>query len=119
MATLRRLLLATALAVVIAPTLQVLHPGTADAAAYRYWGFLRWSDGAWSFASKGPDAMTPKDGSVDGWRYAVAGKKTPPRLPRAAGDFDQVCGTTPAEAGHKRVGVVLDYGLASEAPDGT
>ncbi|MEQ4205884.1 SCO2322 family protein [Actinopolymorpha sp. B17G11] len=89
--------------------------GTAHADAYRFWGFYQWQDDAWALAKSGPSGVTPKDGAVEGWRLAVSGEKTPPRLPRAAGDFDQICGSTPAETGKKRVAVVVDYGLAGEA----
>jgi len=88
----------------------------ADAAAYRFWGYYQWTNGAWAFATKGPAQVTPQDGAVEGWRLAVSGDTTPPRLPRAAGDFDQLCGSTPAEPGKKRIAVVLDFGLAAEAP---
>jgi hypothetical protein len=94
-------------------------PGTAAAEAYRFWGFYQWTDGAWTLSNKGPAAVTPKDGTVEGWRLAVSGENTAPRVPRADGDFDQICGGTDAESGRKRVAVVLDYGLAEEEPSGT
>jgi hypothetical protein len=89
--------------------------GTAHADAYRFWGFYQWQDDAWKLAKSGPSGVTPKDGAVEGWRLAVSGEKTPPRLPRTSGDFDQICGSTPAETGRKRVAVVIDYGLPGEA----
>ena len=95
-----------------------LGAGTAQAAAYRFWGFYQWKDSAWSLASVGPAAATPADGTVDGWRLAVSAEDAPPRVPRAAGDFDALCAGTPAEPGKKRVGVVVDYGLAEEEPSG-
>ncbi|WP_020573310.1 SCO2322 family protein [Actinopolymorpha alba] len=95
-----------------------LGAGTAQAAAYRFWGYFQWKDNAWAMATEGPASVTPKDGAVEGWRFAVSGEKTPPRLPRAAGDFEQICGSTPAETGKKRVALVIDYGIASEGPDG-
>lgn len=96
----------------------LLGAGTASAEAYRFWGFYQWTDGAWSLASKGPASATPADGAVEGWRLAVSGEKTPPRVPRADGDFDQICDGTAPEPGQKRVAVVLDYGLAAEEPSG-
>src|SRR5262245_33535661 len=57
------------------------NPDPAAAEAYRFWGFYQWKDGAWTFASKGPAAITPADGAVDGWRLAVSGESTPPRVP--------------------------------------
>lgn len=92
--------------------------GTAHADAYRFWGFWQYKEGAWTFASKGPAQITPADGSIEGWRYAISGDATGQRVPRADATFDQLCGSTPAVAGKKRVGVVIDPGAANEAPNG-
>ncbi|GAB3436451.1 SCO2322 family protein [Flindersiella endophytica] len=92
--------------------------GTAHADAYRFWGFWQLKDGAWAFATKGPAQVTPADGSVEGWRYAISGNATGQRVPRATATFDQLCASTPAAAGKKRVGVVIDPGSANEAPNG-
>lgn len=90
-------------------TALVLPAGTAQAASYRFWGYYHLEKGSWAFAQKGPDQVTPKDGSVEGWRFAVADQSTP-RFPRATPSFRDVCGGTDAPAGSKRVAVVLDYG---------
>ncbi|REF34924.1 SCO2322 family protein [Thermasporomyces composti] len=108
----------TALAASAALVLAVVVAGPASAEAYRYWGFYQWKDGAWVLASSGPASVTPEDGAVDGWRLAVSGETTPPRPPRAPGDFEAICGGTPAEPGRKRVAVVVDYGLAEEETSG-
>ena len=90
----------------------------ASAEAFRYWGYYTWGpDGAWTFAEAGSSETVPADGSVEGWRFAVADEAST-RSPRAAGDFETLCGSTPAEDGSKRVGVVLDYGTTEDAPDG-
>lgn len=82
--------------------------------AYRYWGYSHLAEGKWSVATTGPAQYTPKDGAVEGWRYAlVAG--TQPRLPRDVVTFEDVCGSTAAEAGKKRVGVVVDPGRTVDA----
>lgn len=83
---------------------------------YRFWGYYQWSGGQWAFAQQGADAAVPADGSVEGWRYAVGGTK--PRVPRAAGDFAAICGTAPAEAGKKRVAVVIDPGTQADSATG-
>ena len=70
----RRAPLRVVLAALVAACLSALTIAPAHAAAYRYWGFYQLSDGAWTFAQKGPDQTTPKDGSVDGWRFASPGK---------------------------------------------
>jgi len=83
---------------------------------YRFWGYFQWSSGQWAFSQKGADQVVPADGSVEGWRFAVGGAE--PRVPRAAGDFDAICGTTPAETGKKRVALVVDPGTPEDAPSG-
>jgi hypothetical protein len=83
---------------------------------YRFWGYYQWTGGQWAFAQKGADAVVPADGAVEGWRYAVGGAK--PRVPRAAGDFQAICGSTPAETGKKRVALVIDPGTTADALSG-
>jgi hypothetical protein len=83
---------------------------------YRFWGYYQWSGGQWAFSQKGSDVVVPADGSVEGWRYAVGGAK--PRVPRAAGDFQAICGPTPAETGKKRVALVIDPGTPADAVSG-
>lgn len=89
-------------------------------AAYRYWGYwLGTPDQAqqWTFASVGPAFRTPADGTVEGWRFAVASlqSSTPPAI---APDFDAICGPTPVRDGRKRVALIVDPGGASDAPEG-
>jgi hypothetical protein len=105
------------LAAVVAACLSALTLAPAHAAAYRYWGFYELTGGTWAYAQKGPDQTVPKDGAVDGWRFAVADESST-RYPRAVLTFDQVCGSTPAEAGKKRVGLVVDFGRPADAADG-
>ncbi|WP_350277239.1 SCO2322 family protein [Kribbella sp. HUAS MG21] len=83
---------------------------------YRFWGYYQWTNGQWAFSQKGADAFVPADGTVEGWRYAVGGAK--PRVPRAAGDFEAICGKTPAETGKKRVALVVDPGTPEDAVSG-
>jgi len=83
---------------------------------YRFWGYYQWSAGKWAFAQKGADVVVPADGAVEGWRFAVGGAA--PRMPRAAGDFDAICGKTPAETGKKRVALVVDPGTPEDALSG-
>ncbi|WP_156188243.1 SCO2322 family protein [Arsenicicoccus sp. oral taxon 190] len=94
------------------PLLGTLPAHAAD--AYRYWGYYHLSGSTWSFATTGPAATTPADGTVEGFRYAVSDMSTP-RNPRAIMTFAQVCGSTPAAAGRKRVGVVVDFGRGADA----
>ncbi|MEU4287755.1 SCO2322 family protein [Kribbella sp. NPDC026596] len=108
-----RLVLATLAGLLLAGTVAT----TAQAEdGYRFWGYYQWSSGQWAFSQKGADAVVPADGAVEGWRYAVGGAK--PRVPRAAGDFEAICGKTPAETGKKRVALVVDPGTPEDAVSG-
>ena len=93
--------------------------GTAHAAAYRYWTYWQGGTGTWTFATAGPAAVIPLDGSVEGWRFAVtttAGLATD--APSTDPSFDTICAATPAQADRKRVALVIDPGIAAAAPEG-
>ena len=90
----------------------------AQAAAYRYWGYFHLEKGAWAFAQSGPAQFVPKDGAVEGWRFAVADESSV-RDPRATPTFDTLCAATKVAAGTKRVGLVIDYGRPADSADGT
>ncbi|HEV7147500.1 MAG TPA: SCO2322 family protein [Pedococcus sp.] len=92
--------------------------GAANAAAYRFWGYFQLKGTSWQFATKGPDQLTPANGSVEGWRFAVAGD-TETRAPRVTPTFDAICGATKADSAHKRVAVVIDYGRPADQADGS
>jgi len=94
-------------------------PGHASAAtAYRYWSYYVTSPHgtSWQYSERGPASEYPVDGEVQGWRFAVQVDAANGLLPRAAPDFKALCGSTPAKPGELRVGVVLDFGLATDAP---
>ncbi|NUO91602.1 MAG: hypothetical protein HOQ18_12400 [Dermatophilaceae bacterium] len=112
----RRAPLRVVLATLVAACLAALTVAPAHAAAFRFWGFYQLTNGAWTFAQKGSDQTVPKDGSVDGWRFAVADEAST-RFPRAVLTFDQICATTPAETGKTRVGVVVDFGRPADSAD--
>lgn len=96
----------------------VLPAGAAHAAAYRYWGYYQWDGTAWAFAQKGPGQITPADGSVEGYRFAI-GDVDVTRFPRTTEvDFEAICGDTKAADGKKRVAVVLDFGRTADSADG-
>jgi len=114
----RRGPLRVVLALLFAACLGALTVAPAQAAAYRFWGFYQLENGSWVFAQKGPDQTTPAEGSVEGWRFAVADESST-RFPRATLTFEQVCGSTPAEAGKKRVAVVVDFGRAADSEEAT
>ncbi|GAA2151970.1 hypothetical protein FHX52_0636 [Humibacillus xanthopallidus] len=106
------------LSLLLAGAFAALTIAPAQAASYRFWGFYQLSNGAWAFAQKGSDQTVPADGSVEGWRFAV-GDEQSTRFPRAVLTFDQLCGATPAAAGQKRVGLVVDYGRPADSADTT
>ncbi|MFJ3215041.1 SCO2322 family protein [Kitasatospora sp. NPDC086801] len=86
------------------------------ATGYRYWSFWRGAGDGWLYQQQGPAVAVPPDGAVDGWRFAVSpdgGQQA--AQPRAAGDFAALCADTPAQAGRKRVAVVLDFGTTADA----
>jgi hypothetical protein len=115
--TLRPVLAALTVAAALMVAL-VAPAGSASAATYRYWGYYQLQNGAWAFATKGPDQTTPADGAVEGWRFAI-GTEGSTRLPRVTTTFDEVCGPTKAVSGKKRVAVVIDYGRPADTEDGS
>ncbi|MFG2991308.1 SCO2322 family protein [Streptomyces sp. NPDC048257] len=119
----RRRLPAVALALGIA--LALLAAAPALAAGYRYWSF--WDGGAgggaggvkWSYATQGPSLARPADGAVQGFRFAVSKDAAAQAAqPRAAADFEAVCGGTAPVDGRKRVALVIDFGVPEDAPAG-
>jgi len=89
----------------------------AQAAAYRYWGYFHLAKGAWAFSQTGPAQAIPADGTVDGWRFAVADESSI-RTPRATPTFEALCAGTAIKTGSKRVGLVIDFGRPADSADG-
>ncbi|THA33128.1 hypothetical protein E6R18_11200 [Streptomyces sp. A1277] len=108
----------TAALLVAGAVLAVLGAGTAQAAGYRYWSFWEGSASGWSYATQGPSLVRPDDGSVQGFRFAVSADSEDASKPRRAPDFAKICADTPAKGGSKRVALVIDPGVAADAPDG-
>ncbi|MFB9835305.1 SCO2322 family protein [Actinoallomurus acaciae] len=89
----------------------------ASAGTTAFWGYWQADGSKWAFAQTGPASTHPKDGAVEGWRFArSSGESGTP--PRGAADFGEICGSTPKQAGAKRVAVVIDYGESADAPAG-
>ncbi len=110
-----RVLLAGLLVVVGAFVALIATPQNASAMSYRYWSYWIGSDSGWTYSSWGPASLRPDDGSVEGWRFGVSSGTTGAGLqPRATA----ICADTPVEDGLKRVAVIIDPGLAGDAPDG-
>ncbi|MEV0599518.1 SCO2322 family protein [Streptomyces sp. NPDC050315] len=107
----------------LAGTVTGLAAAPAHAEEYRYWSF--WTadaadhgGGGWTYATEGPATARPADGGAAGFRFTVSADSARAAKPRAAADFDAVCGGTKAADGRKRVAVVLDFGTAADAPKG-
>jgi hypothetical protein len=102
-------------------TMLGLAANPASATAYRYWTYWTGAGSTWTFSQVGPASTVPKDGTVQGWRFAlstgVRGETEEPRISPAAA-FDQFCSGTAARAGSKRVAVIFDFGDPSDAPPG-
>ncbi|MFD4632612.1 SCO2322 family protein [Streptomyces sp. NPDC058284] len=106
------------LGVLLAAVVGVLVAAPAQAAGYRYWSFWERDGGQWTYASQGPGTARPDDGDVQGFRFAVSEDSKDAAKPRGAADFEDICADTPAEDGHKRVALVVDFGTAGDAPGG-
>jgi hypothetical protein len=89
----------------------------AQATSYRFWSYWLGGDGDWSFSSQGA-SRRPTDGTVDGWRFAVSEASSSTIPPRHSSSFGRICGSTDAVDGSKRIGLVVDFGTTSDAPDG-
>ncbi|MER5733929.1 SCO2322 family protein [Streptomyces sp. NPDC002138] len=108
-----------ALAVALGLVLTLLGAGPALAAGYRYWSFWDGTGGSWTYATQGASLIRPKDGSVQGFRFAVSQDAADQSAkPRAAADFGAICSATPAVEGRKRVALVVDFGVPADAPSG-
>ncbi|GGZ22127.1 hypothetical protein GCM10010387_14100 [Streptomyces inusitatus] len=105
-------------ALAVAAALTLLGAGPAQAAGYRYWSFWQGDGTAWTYATEGPASARPADGSVNGFRFSVSENSSDSARPRRAPDFAEICGTTPAEPGAKRVALVIDPGTREDAPEG-
>ncbi|MEV6568724.1 SCO2322 family protein [Streptomyces kronopolitis] len=95
-----------------------LAAGPAQAQEYRYWSFWEGKGDSWTYASEGPGSLRPADGAVLGFRFTVSADSAAAGKPRGAAGFGAICADTPAEKGRKRVGVVVDFGTAADAPGG-
>ena len=110
---------AGALALALAAVVLISAP--AHAAEYRYWTYWQAPAGAaaWAFATQGPGTAVPGDGAVEGWAFGVTTESgSQDDAPTVGPDFAAVCGTTPVDAGRKRVALVVDPGPAVIAPTG-
>jgi hypothetical protein len=105
------------LAFAAAVLLQVLTSTAAHAADYRYWTFWTGNpDGTWTFAQKGAADTKLTGGAVTGWRFTISPASGATAQPRVNPLFNTLCKPIPLPSGAIQVAVVIDYGVASEAP---
>ncbi|MGV9317666.1 SCO2322 family protein [Streptomyces sp. NPDC003660] len=107
-----------AAALLVASLLVLAAAAQAQAAGYRYWSFWDRSGDRWAYATQGPAMERPDDGDVRGFRFAVSADSSDANQPRGTADFGSICAQTPAQAGTKRVALVLDFGTPADAPSG-
>jgi len=101
----------------LASTVVLLPPGEAQAASYRYWSYWTGAGGSWDFSAVGAGSRIPKDGDVEGWRFAASGVDgdDPPRTPSA---FADICTGPASDSDSKRIALVVDPGEPGDAPSG-
>ncbi len=101
----------------LASTVVLLPPGEAQAASYRYWSYWTGAGGSWDFSAVGAGSRIPKDGDVEGWRFAASGVDgdDPPRTPSA---FADICTGPASDSDSKRIALVVDPGESGDAPSG-
>ena len=101
----------------LASTVGLLPPGEAQAASYRYWSYWTGAGGSWDFSAVGAGSRIPKDGDVEGWRFAASGVDgdDPPRTPSA---FADICTGPASDSDSKRIALVVDPGESGDAPSG-
>lgn len=111
----------TATALALALTSVVLVTGPVEASAYRFWTYWQASSGStqWAFANQGPGTAVPSNGAVEGWAYALSTESgSQEEQPQPLPDFEVLCSADATPPGMKRVGLVVDPGPASIAPEG-
>lgn len=116
----RRLVGMLVAAVVAAAGIPLLAASPAEATGYRFWSSWHGNGAGWDFSGVGADTWRPKDGAVEGWRFAVSATTVSSPRPRA--DASTVwalpqCRDVRAGAGEVRMAVVIDFGDASDYAD--
>jgi hypothetical protein len=94
-------------------------PVSQASTGYRYWGYFQAAPGAteWTMAMTGPTTNV-KDGSVEGWMHTFSNDDVNASAPRLAPNFSSLCKSVKPAANKKRVGVVVDFGIAAIRPRG-
>ena len=88
----------------------VATPSAVATTTYRYWSYWIVDAGTspeWGYASEGAGTRVPADGSVEGWRFGLAGQVSDIK-PSVEPDFESICAGTERQDDTKRVGIVID-----------
>ncbi|OYN88814.1 hypothetical protein CGZ92_03670 [Parenemella sanctibonifatiensis] len=115
---------ARSVVVLLALALALLAPLLAAAPAHaqteegeRGWRVFSLLNGQWNVTQDPPSMVVPADGAVLGLRFSAAPTDAP-REPRAQTDVEAACGSVPISDDAKRVVVLIDFGAATDAPEG-
>lgn len=110
-------LIATLFATLLSQTL--IPSANAASKGWRYWGYYQAAPKAtaWKAAMTGP-TVDIADGSVEGWIFTFSSDDIPSTPPSVKPNFTSICGKTKAQAGLKRIGLVIDFGGKAYAPKG-
>lgn len=94
-----------------------ISPGAHGATGYRYWGYFQASPNStsWSMAMTGPTTNVA-DGSVEGWIHTFSTEGIDAMAPRLTPNFAKLCAKVRPVADKKRVGIVVDFGIAAIRP---
>lgn len=109
----------TALVAAVLLTQTFIPQAEAASKGWRYWGYYQAAakSTTWKAAMTGP-TVDIADGSVEGWIFTFSSDDLPSTPPSVKPDFKSICGKTKAQAGLKRVGLVIDFGGKAYAPKG-
>lgn len=116
----RRCAGAIVVALALVVTLATFSRAANATTAYRYWTYYiaAPNTSVWTYSQRGPAFEHPQDGEVQGWRFAVQADRAGGLIPRVSADFAKLCGSQQQAPGKVRVGIVLDFGVAADAPAG-
>ena len=94
-------------------------PAEGASKGYRYWGYFQAAPqaGSWTMAMTGPTTNV-KDGSVEGWVHTFSNDSIDAYQPRLAPNFEKLCKAVKPTPNKKRIGIVVDFGIAAIRPKG-
>jgi hypothetical protein len=95
--------------------------GTAHADGFKYWNYFHVKGGKYAFATTGPSGFKPPNDSIEAYRYGLSSTAAglAPRAAATTYTIKDLCAGQRAKPGEKRAGVLIDYGTAADAANGT